>query len=154
MNRRKFAVAVGAGLAGSVFGRNAPAQGSWPARPLRIVVAFATGSGNDVIARLLAPKLSESLGQAVTVENRTGAGGMIGTDAVAKAPPDGYSIGLGTSSQLVMNPALFRSMPFDIERDLTTVGLISSTPLVLVSSKKGGWAWQIRSQPTCRNWRT
>jgi len=140
MNRRKFVVAVGAGLAGSAFGRNALAQESWPARPLRIVVAFATGSGNDVIARLLAPKLSESLGQPVTVENRTGAGGMIGTDAVAKAPPDGYSIGLGTSSQLVMNPALFRSMPFDIERDLTTVGLISSTPLVLVSSKKGGWA--------------
>jgi tripartite-type tricarboxylate transporter receptor subunit TctC len=101
-------------------------------------VAFATGSGNDVIARLLAPRLSEALGQPVTVENRTGAGGMIGTEAVAKAPPDGYTLGLGTSSQLVMNPALYRSLPFDIDRDLTTVGLISATPLVL-ASRKGGW---------------
>ena len=139
MNRRKFSIAIGAGLAAGVVPRIARAQESWPARPLRIVVAFATGSGNDVIARLLAPRLSESLGQPVTVENRTGAGGMIGTDAVAKAAPDGYTLGLGTSSQLVMNPALYRSMPFDIDRDLTTVGLISSTPLVLVS-KKGGWA--------------
>ena len=138
MNRRKFSIAIGAGLAAGVVPRIARAQESWPARPLRIVVAFATGSGNDVIARLLAPRLSESLGQPVTVENRTGAGGMIGTDAVAKAAPDGYTLGLGTSSQLVMNPALYRSMPFDIDRDLTTVGLISSTPLVLVS-KKGGW---------------
>ena len=138
MNRRKFSIAIGAGLAAGVVPRIARAQESWPARPLRIVVAFATGSGNDVIARLLAPRLSDSLGQPVTVENRTGAGGMIGTDAVAKAAPDGYTLGLGTSSQLVMNPALYRSMPFDIDRDLTTVGLISSTPLVLVS-KKGGW---------------
>ena len=114
------------------------AQESWPARPLRLIVAFAPGSGNDVIARLLAPKLAEALGQPVTVENRTGAGGMIGTDVVAKAAPDGYTIGLGTSSQLVMNPALFRSVPFDIDRDLTSVGLVSSTPLVLVA-RKGGW---------------
>ncbi len=140
MKRREFAVATAAGLAGALVPRILPAQENWPTRPLRIVVAFATGSGNDVIARLLAPKLSESLGQPVTVENRTGAGGMIGTDAVAKAAPDGYTTGLGTSSQLVMNPALFRSMPFDIDRDLTTVGLISSTPLVLVASKKAGWA--------------
>ena len=138
MNRRDFSIAIGAGLAAGIVPRIARAQESWPARPLRIVVAFATGSGNDVIARLLAPRLSESLGQPVTVENRTGAGGMIGTDAVAKAAPDGYTLGLGTSSQLVMNPALYRSMPFEIDRDLTTVGLISSTPLVLVS-KKGGW---------------
>ena len=135
MDRRKFSVAIGAGFAGGVVSRMASAQDNWPARPLRIVVAFATGSGNDVIARLLAPRLSEQLGQPVTVENRTGAGGMIGTDAVAKAAPDGYTLGLGTSSQLVMNPALYRTMPFDIDRDLTTVGLISSTPLVLVSKK-------------------
>jgi tripartite-type tricarboxylate transporter receptor subunit TctC len=138
MNRRKFNLTLAA-VAASAFGHPVQAQDAWPSRPLRIVVAFATGSGNDVIARLLAPKLSESLGQPVTVENRTGAGGMIGTDAVAKAPPDGYTLGLGTSSQLVMNPALYRSLPFDIDRDLTTVGLISATPLVLVS-RKGGWS--------------
>jgi tripartite-type tricarboxylate transporter receptor subunit TctC len=137
--RRRFTLgaAVGlAGLAGSAA--RVAAQEVWPARPLRIVVAFAPGSGNDVMARLLAPRLAESLGQPVTVENRTGAGGLIGTETVAKAAPDGYTVGLGTSSQLVMNPALFRSLPFDIERDLATVGLISSTPLVLVA-RKGGW---------------
>ena len=138
MDRRRFSIAVAAAATTSATGLTARAQESWPTRPVRIVVAFATGSGNDVIARLLAPRLSEALGQPVTVENRTGAGGMIGTEAVAKAPPDGYTLGLGTSSQLVMNPALYRSLPFDIDRDLTTVGLISATPLVLVS-RKGGW---------------
>jgi tripartite-type tricarboxylate transporter receptor subunit TctC len=138
MDRRRFSFAVAAATTTIATGRTARAQESWPSRPVRIVVAFATGSGNDVIARLLAPRLSEALGQPVTVENRTGAGGMIGTEAVAKAAPDGYTLGLGTSSQLVMNPALYRSMPFDIDRDLTTVGLISATPLVL-ASRKGGW---------------
>lgn len=138
MDRRRFSIAVAAAATTSATGLTARAQESWPTRPVRIVVAFATGSGNDVIARLLAPRLTEALGQPVTVENRTGAGGMIGTEAVAKAPPDGYTLGLGTSSQLVMNPALYRSLPFDIDRDLTTVGLISATPLVL-ASRKGGW---------------
>ena len=124
-----------AGLAGRVLPLRA--QDAWPARPLRIVVAFAAGSGNDIMARLLAPRLSDALGQPVTVENRSGAGGMVGTDAVAKAAPDGYTLGLGTSSQLVMNPALFRAMPFDIERDIATIGLISSTPLVLVARRGG-----------------
>ena len=139
MQRRDFHVRLAALLAGSTLGHTARAEEAWPARPLRIVVAFAPGSGNDVIARLLAPVLAQSLGQPVTVENRAGAGGMLGTDAVAKAPPDGYTLGLGTSSQLVMNPALHRAMPFDIDRDLVTVGLISSTPLVLVS-RKGAWS--------------
>ena len=139
MKRRDFHRRLAALLAGSAFGPAARAQDPWPARPLRIVVAFAPGSGNDVIARLLAPILAQSLGQPVTVENRAGAGGMLGTDVVAKAAPDGYTLGLGTSSQLVMNPALHRSMPFDIDRDLVTIGLISSTPLVLVS-RKGAWS--------------
>lgn len=137
MDRRKFNIALATAAAGTMS-RAVRAQEAWPSRPIRLVVAFATGSGNDVIARLLAPRLAEALGQSVTVENRTGAGGMIGTDAVAKAAPDGYTLGLGTSSQLVMNPALYRNLPFDIDRDLTTVGLISATPLVLVS-RKGGW---------------
>jgi hypothetical protein len=105
MNRRRFhrllAQAAAAGALPSLAAGTAPlalAQESWPARPVKTIVAFATGSGNDLIARLLAPKLAESIGQPVVVENRTGAGGMIGTDAVAKAAPDGYTIGLGTSS--------------------------------------------------------
>ncbi|MBL8383011.1 MAG: tripartite tricarboxylate transporter substrate binding protein [Burkholderiales bacterium] len=139
MKRREFTLRLGAGIGAAAAAPAMLAQEAWPARPLRIIVAFATGSGNDVMARLLAPKLSEALGQPVTVENRTGAGGMIGTEAVAKAAPDGYTLGLGTSSQLVMNPALYRSMPFDLDRDIVTIGLISATPLVLVS-RKGGWS--------------
>jgi tripartite-type tricarboxylate transporter receptor subunit TctC len=134
MDRRTFSRWMSAVAALPLAGR---AQEPWPARPLRIVVAFAPGSGNDIIARQIAPKLAESLGQPVTVENRAGAGGMIGTDAVAKAAPDGYTLGLGTSSQLVMNPALLPKLPFDIDRDLATVGLISRTQMVLAGRKDG-----------------
>ena len=107
---------------------------SYPSKPIRLVVAFGTGSGNDLIARDLARYMSEFLGQSVVVENRTGGGGSVGTDAVAKAAPDGYTIGLGTSSQLVMNVALYKNLPFDVERDLRAIGLVSRTPLVLVAS--------------------
>lgn len=109
---------------------------AWPTRPIRLVVAFGTGSGNDLIARDLARPMSESLGQPVVVENRLGGGGSVGTDAVAKAAPDGYTIGLGTSSQLVMNPGLYKTLPFDVDRDLRGVGLIARTPLVLVASNQ------------------
>lgn len=107
---------------------------TYPSKPIRLVVAFGTGSGNDTIARELARPLSEFLGQSVIVENRPGGGGSVGTDAVAKAAPDGYTIGLGTSSQLVMNVGLYKTLPFDVERDLRAIGLVSRTPLVLVAS--------------------
>lgn len=107
---------------------------TYPARPIKLVVAFGTGSGNDLIARALAPHMAEILGQSVIVENRTGGGGSVGTDAVAKAAADGYTIGLGTSSQMVMNVGLYKTLPFDVERDLRAIGLISRTPLVLVGS--------------------
>jgi len=137
MDRRRFNATLGAAALAPALSTGARAQETWPARPLRIVVAFAPGSGNDNIARQIAPKLAEALGQPVTVENRPGAGGVIGTDAVAKAAPDGYTLGLGTSSQLVMNPALTPRLPFDIERDLTMVGLISRTQLLLAGKKDG-----------------
>jgi len=135
MDRRSFTT----GLAGALAAAALPArsQDAWPSRPVRIIVSFAPGSGNDIIARLLAPKLGELLGQTFIVENRPGGGGIIGTDAVAKAAPDGYTLGLGTSSQLVMNPALQPKLPFDIERDLTTVGLISRTQMVLAARRDG-----------------
>ncbi len=107
---------------------------AYPSRPIRLVVGFGTGSGNDLMARELARYMGESLGQSVVVENRGGAGGSIGTDLVAKAAPDGYTIGLGTSSQLVMNVGLYKTLPFDVERDLRTIGLVAYTPLVLVAS--------------------
>ena len=107
---------------------------SWPTKPIRLIVSFSTGSGNDTIARELALHMSPLLGQSVVVENRGGGGGLIGTEAVAKAAPDGYTIGLGTSSQLVMNPGLYRTLPFDVEKDLRLIGLVSRTPLALVGS--------------------
>ena len=131
--RRSVLVAMaGTGLAAAVPGLHA--QAAYPNKPIRLVVAFGTGSGNDLIARDLARYMGEFLGQSIVVENRTGGGGSVGTDAVAKAAPDGYTIGLGTSSQLVMNVGLYKTLPFDVERDLRSIGLVARTPLVLVAS--------------------
>lgn len=137
IQRRRFVLGGCAATAAAALGAplHAFAQPSaWPTRPIRLIVSFSTGSGNDTIARELAIAMTQSLGQSVVVENRGGGGGVIGTEAVAKAAPDGYTIGLGTSSQLVMNVGLYRSLPFDVEKDLHTIGLVSRTPLVLVAS--------------------
>ncbi|MPS29358.1 tripartite tricarboxylate transporter substrate-binding protein [Pigmentiphaga sp.] len=104
---------------------------AYPARPIRLIVAFGPGSVNDAMARELAKTLYAELGQPVIVENKPGAGGVVGTDYVAKAAPDGYTLGFGTSSQLVMNVGLQKSLPFDVERDLAPIGLVSRTPLAL-----------------------
>jgi tripartite-type tricarboxylate transporter receptor subunit TctC len=135
MHRRRFNACLTGALALPAL--PATSQQGWPARPLRIVVPFATGSTNDVMARQLAPMLAEGLGQSVIVENRAGGGGVLGTEAVVRAAPDGYTLGLGTSSQLVMNPALMPKLPFDIERDLTTIGLIARSPLLLAGRRDG-----------------
>lgn len=131
--RRRFMGALAASACSLTASGRAAAQ-DYPAKPIRLVVAFGTGSGNDLIARELAQHMGEFLGQGVVVENRTGGGGSIGTQAVAKAAPDGYTIGLGTSSQLVMNVGLYKKLPFDVERDLRSIGLVSRTPLVLVAA--------------------
>jgi tripartite-type tricarboxylate transporter receptor subunit TctC len=125
-----------AGLAASVA---APATFAQTAgsRPIRIIVGFAPGSANDLIARELARYMAEPLGQPVIVENKPGAGGSLGTEMVAKAAPDGLTIGLGTSSQMVMNVALYRNLPFDVERDLRQIGLVGRTPLVLAGKAAG-----------------
>ena len=125
-----------AGLAASVA---APATFAQTAgsRPIRIIVGFAPGSANDLIARELARYMAEPLGQPVIVENKPGAGGSLGTEMVAKAAPDGLTLGLGTSSQMVMNVALYRNLPFDVERDLRQIGLVGRTPLVLAGKAAG-----------------
>ncbi len=129
--RKAMATAATALLLGLPGVANAQA---YPNKPIRLVVAFGPGSGNDIIARELARYMGEALGQSIVVENRAGGGGSIGTDVVAKAAPDGYTIGLGTSSQLVMNVGLYKTLPFDVERDLRSIGLVARTPLVLVAS--------------------
>jgi len=107
-----------------------PAAG-FPSKPLRLVVPFAVGGTSDIVARLLAPKVWELLGQPVVADNRPGAGSNIGTDLVAKASPDGYTLLIGTPA-LASNPALYGKLPFDVQRDLAPVTLLAEIPIVLV----------------------
>jgi tripartite-type tricarboxylate transporter receptor subunit TctC len=104
----------------------------YPARPVKLVVPFAPAGGNDVFARLLAQRLSEVWKQQVIVENRPGAGGNIGTEFVAKAPADGYTLLLGHTGTLAINPSLYTKLAVDPQRDFAPISLIASTPLVLV----------------------
>jgi tripartite-type tricarboxylate transporter receptor subunit TctC len=104
---------------------------SYPTKPVRIVVAFSPGGASDVIARLVGAKLSERWTQQVVVDNRPGAGGGIGAEYVARSAPDGYTLLLGTSSEVVINPALNSKVGYDSARDFSPVAMIASIPLVL-----------------------
>ena len=126
---RRFAAAA-LGIAATLVAAGALAQG-YPTKPVRIVAPFAPGSTIDIIGRLIAPKLSEALGQPVLVENRPGAGGMVGLDAVAKAPPDGHVTAIGALGPLAMNPALYPKTPFDPVRDFAPVTLLATGPVVI-----------------------
>jgi tripartite-type tricarboxylate transporter receptor subunit TctC len=105
---------------------------NYPARPIRVVVPFAPGGNVDINARNIGPGLAEILGQQVIVENRAGAGGTIGTDVVAKAAPDGYTLLVASSSIMTNGPALYPKLPYDIVRDLAPVGRIAVVPLAIV----------------------
>lgn len=102
----------------------------YPVKPLRLVTGSAPGGGSDLVARVLAEKLSERFGQPVIVDNRAGAGGVIGADVVAKANPDGYTMLINTGSAIAVNPAL-QSLPYDVKRDFTPVMQVSRAPFVL-----------------------
>ena len=108
------------------------AQDAWPSRPIRIVVPFAAGGTSDILARLLGQKLQEKLKQTVIVENKAGAGGVIGADVVAKSPPDGYTLLLGTISSNAINPALQPKMPYDAGKDFVPVFFIGNIANVLL----------------------
>src|SRR4051812_33564180 len=95
----------------------AQAQDSFPNRPVRLIVPFATGGPSDIVARMLVPKMTALLGQPVVVESRPGAGGVTGMDAVAKAAPDGHTIGLGSAGGLAISPSLQPTMPYVVPRD-------------------------------------
>ena len=105
----------------------------YPSKPIRYIVPFPPGGSSDLIARAIAPRMSEKLGQQVLVENRPGAGGMIGVDIVAKAPPDGYTIGLAAAGALSSNVHLYPSMPFNPEKDLAPVTMLAMIPFFLVA---------------------
>ncbi len=112
---------------------------AFPAKPLRIVVPFAAGGSADAMARILAQGMSVQLGQAITIENRGGAGGIIGIDAVAKAAPDGYTLGLGNATGMSAAQFMTDKMPFDSERDLALLTLVVRVPEVLVVNAKLGF---------------
>ena len=118
--------------AGFALAASAGAQ-SYPAKPVRLVVPFAPGGGADLVGRVLAQKLSAALHQQFVVDNRAGAGGRIGTEAVAKAPADGYTLLLATSSVMIIAPALYSKLPFEMPRDFTPVSLVASTAYVLIA---------------------
>ena len=105
---------------------------AWPSKPLRLVVGYAPGGTTDILARLVAPHMATALGQPVVVENRPGAGGNVGTAAVARADADGYSLVMGTGGTLTINPAIYAQMPFDPEKDLAPVSLIAAVQNVMV----------------------
>jgi tripartite-type tricarboxylate transporter receptor subunit TctC len=105
---------------------------TYPDRTIRIIVPFAAGGSTDIVARTTSQKLSERLRQSVVIDNRGGGGGNIGSDMVAKAPPDGYTLLIGTVGSLAINPTLYKKMPYEPLKDLTPIGYIGSTPHVLV----------------------
>jgi tripartite-type tricarboxylate transporter receptor subunit TctC len=110
----------------------ADAQTAYPARAIRFIVPFTPGGSGDIFARPVAQKMGESMGQQVVVENRPGSGGVIGTEAAAKAPPDGYTMMMGLTANVAVNPALYPKLPYDPLRDFAAVTLIASAPYVLV----------------------
>ena len=106
---------------------------SYPAKPIRFIVSFPPGGSADLISRAIAPKMGDKLGQPVVVENRAGAGGMIGVDAVAKAAPDGHTIGLAAAGALTTNIHLYPTMPFHPEKDLAPISMLAMIPFFLVA---------------------
>jgi tripartite-type tricarboxylate transporter receptor subunit TctC len=108
------------------------AQAGYPDKPVRFLVPYPPGGGTDVIARIVAPKFQQVLGQTIVIENRGGGGGSLGTDVVAKSPADGYTV-LFTLSSHTINPAIFTKLPFDTAKDFEPVGTVASLPQILVA---------------------
>jgi tripartite-type tricarboxylate transporter receptor subunit TctC len=108
------------------------AQGAWPSRAIRVIVPFAPGGATDLITRLVTDRLGAALGQQVVVENRGGAFGVVGADAAAKAPADGYTLLAGSPGPLAVNQHVFKSLPYDPERDFVPVSMVASIPYVMV----------------------
>ncbi len=124
------AVAVSAGLV--MAPGVALAQSDYPNRPIKLIVGFAPGGSTDIIGRIVAQKLGERLGQTIVVENRAGAGGTIGADATAKAPADGYTLTLGTTSTHAIAAGAYSKLPYNAVTDFTPISLVAITPYLLV----------------------
>ena len=137
MRRRVgFALAAGGALAMVPAVR---AQGAYPSRTVRWIVPYPAGGGSDFLARTVGAALEKPLGQAVVIENRPGASTMIGAEAVARAPADGYTVLSADNGTLVFNSALYRKMPYDAAKDFVAVGLMARFPLIVVANPTTGW---------------
>jgi len=129
MMLRRSLLALGAGLP---FVRAARAQLSWPSKPIRLVVGYSAGGGNDLIARIVAGKLQDKLGQPVVVDNKPGAQSIVAAEIVAKAPPDGHTLLVAPSGPMTINPAVYSRLPYDPVHDFMAVSLLAEFPLLLV----------------------
>jgi tripartite-type tricarboxylate transporter receptor subunit TctC len=129
--RRALALCVVATACAAGLAQAQPASG-WPTKPVRVLVTFPPGGSSDAAVRIVAPRLGERLGQQVIVENRPGAGGNIGLAVVAKAEPDGYTLGIGAAGGLAANASLYPKMPFDAQKDFVPISLLAHIPFVLV----------------------
>ena len=120
-------------MAGAAQAQTAANAGaSYPSRPIRMIVPFPAGGATDILARALSQKLGEKIGQPVIVDNRPGAGGTIGADAASKAPPDGYTLLLATSSTHSIGPAINPKISYSAESDFTPIGYVASSPNIVL----------------------
>jgi tripartite-type tricarboxylate transporter receptor subunit TctC len=133
-NRLKSGLAVG--LLGVVASFGSLQAQTWPDRPVTIIVPSAPGDGSDIAARLIAEKLRESLGQPFTVDNRVGAGGVVGSTAAARAAPDGYTFIMGNAGSHGINAAIYADIPYDVMKDFVPVTLVYRAPNIFVASPK------------------
>ena len=134
LSRRTLLTASAALCAGAAWAQ--PATARFPTKPVTLVVPYAAGGGTDIVARLMAQRLSEMWGQPVVVDNRTGANGVIGSSYVAKAVPDGHTLLMVVGSHAI-NPVLMKSLPYDTLKAFTPVTNIASSPMVLVAAANG-----------------
>jgi tripartite-type tricarboxylate transporter receptor subunit TctC len=140
-DRRRLLLAAGAlAAAGPLW-----AEGGWPNKPVRIVVPFAPGGTTDILARALAPELGRAFGQTFIIDNKPGAGGNLGADVVAKSPPDGYTLLMGTVGTHAINSALYPKLPFDPVKDFAPITLVAGVPNVLVMNPAKAQAAKIAS---------
>ena len=138
-SRRRLLAASSTGIAAAILAAVCPigavqAQEAWPTRPITVIVPFPAGGTTDIVARLAGVELSRELGQPVIIDNRPGAGGNIGSQAVARAQPDGYTLVMGTVGTHAINPSLYKKMPYDHVKDFAPISRVANVPNLLVAN--------------------
>src|SRR5262245_99144 len=132
MTRLASALAILALALALIAGPGTTSAQDYPTRPITLVVPYAAGGGNDVMARIVGEKMSKTLGQQIVIENRPGAGGALATRQVAKAAPDGYTLVIGGTGSLAVNPTLLPNVGYDVRKDFAPVGLIGTSAMIVL----------------------